>query len=698
MLGDWVIGVMLRFQTNGVATMSRLAASTNAANDGLAYQNKLIDRNELAMRQYNRRIDEHRMGWINLGTAAAGALALAGGAAMVYGIKGAADVQRELTSTAIALRMKHAQPLVPMAYQVSGMTAQDATTIAREMAMAATSGLNNPQYFRQAFTRIAKAADVLWMSPKHINPVEAVKEMSTLAHLFGTYQGPAFQHMLDRATQLMYVQPEALSKLISQGRMFIPAALARGVSEDDVFQQAMIAGQTGFLKGRGGAGIARVVEYLGGAATITGHLSRIQHAAMAELGLTNRRGLLKHEFEDKKGDLLLGKAIDHLEAIRRNFTPVAYGNLLTNAFLAQGGRYLEAILRPNVYEKAKQNWSVLNHLGTVDTLWHRYTNNFIYQYNNFATNFANLFKSVFGPMLPELQTLFMDMAKALGKAVNWLTAHPNVARHIGEIITALTGVAALRVGAGAIIGMSQFLGLAKSIGETTPLLVRAGILVDNFFLLGMGQKVIPILDRFGGAVLGLGMPVSEATTAIGGLRAAMLGLLPIVGELTLTSFMTHRDARANLIHQNGYAYWKYLKGRHPGTDPYSFNRAEGDMTPAQFYALYDKNTGKKRPAYFNPSHFDRGGSYFNPRRLQHHVTTHTQRLVERVHNAVREYHHRIEKTAELVVHVSHEPMKVQFELPRTMPKGTKVHLTLQSILGSHPIHPSIPRPHVVRPA
>ncbi len=193
---------------------------------------------------------------------------------------GAAQLERALTSVGIATNSNSQaarQRYAALAFRTSGITAQDVNTIAGEMAMAATSGLNDPAKLNDAFTRIAKAADVLWMSPKHINPIQSVQQMSTLAHLFGVYSGAPLQHMIDRSAQMMFVQPEALSKLVTQGTAFIGSAHAAGVSEEDIFKQAMTMGQTGFLSGRGGSGIARVIEYLSGAATMTGHLSKLQH-------------------------------------------------------------------------------------------------------------------------------------------------------------------------------------------------------------------------------------------------------------------------------------------------------------------------------------------------------------------------------------------------------------------------------------
>ena len=67
----------------------------------------------------------------------------------------------------------------------SNVTAQSAVTIAGELAAAASSGLNNPARLRAAFPQLARAADVMWLGPKHLDPTESVTQLAKLSHLFG---------------------------------------------------------------------------------------------------------------------------------------------------------------------------------------------------------------------------------------------------------------------------------------------------------------------------------------------------------------------------------------------------------------------------------------------------------------------------------------------------------------------------------
>jgi L-aminopeptidase/D-esterase-like protein len=86
--------------------------------------------------------------------------------------------------------------------------------------------------------------------------------------------------------------------------------------------------------------------------------------------------------------------------------------------------------------------------------------------------------------------------------------------------------------------------------------------------------------------------VAAALRALAGAGAAFLAsplgkLVSGVGViLGTTSFEPQSDARRQLVKMYGYDYWKYLKGRHPGTNPYSFDRGSGDLAPNVFHSLH----------------------------------------------------------------------------------------------------------------
>ncbi len=283
MFETWRVGVVINATSNVARIMGEGARATMSSTARITENSAALRVNaarQAALREQMAQTNRYA----SIAKAGFTALAVAAGGAIYEGIKGAADLQQAMMSVAVATNTATNQmgAFYKMAFQVSGSTAQNATTIAREMAMAASSGLGNPKQLMSAFPRMARAADVMWLSPKQIDPVESIKQMSTLSHLFGVYSGKSYQNMLDRTVQMMFAQPEGVQQIINQGRMFIGAGLGRGVTQDDLFKQTLTLGQTGFLKGRGGAGLARVIEYLAGAESVTDHMSKVRRDALRQ--------------------------------------------------------------------------------------------------------------------------------------------------------------------------------------------------------------------------------------------------------------------------------------------------------------------------------------------------------------------------------------------------------------------------------
>jgi TP901 family phage tail tape measure protein len=554
--GSWMVENLVRINVVGLQNLERMSGAASAADVRFARLTGQISSQEAAWLRYRRQVDAARESQQAMLTTAAFGTFVVLGAALAYAVKGASDLQTAITGVQIAtnqLNPAAGDAYARLAIKVSSQTAQDAVTIAQELATAATSGLNDPRKLKEGFPRIAKAADVLWMSPKHTDPIESVRIMSQLAHLFGVYEGAPLQHMLDRAVEMQFVQPEAIQQLVTQGRLFLPSAMSAGVSEQDIWKQAMTMGQTGFLRSRGGSGLANIIEALAGATAITGHLSKAQRKAMGQLGLEGPNGLLDSRFHDAKGDLLLQKVVDHLEAVRQNTAPTTFLAEVTNAFQKQGGRYMSDILIPRIYQKAQQNWESMNKMGGVDKMWGQYTHNFRYQWNVFTTNLENLFRVVALPMLPGLTSFIGAFGAALGWLVSVLADHPTVAGTLGYLT----------------LGLVTFLGVVSAVGGITQ-----ALRFPNAFLLTIGpiRALVGAISalQIGESAAGETYTVAQALRALAGAGAAFmaspLGMLISAAGVMLgtTSFdpVGEKQRWAQILNWSGgpkSGYSKYLK-------------------------------------------------------------------------------------------------------------------------------------------
>jgi|GEM_PF-4635291 TP901 family phage tail tape measure protein len=552
MIGDILVGIAIRFTSNGVLTMERLAAATAGANARLNEQTAALARQQAAMQRMRGMV--------------AGGIAIGGAAAIIASIKAAADLQIAMVNVraATGASADEFDRLQRMVVATSGITAQSATTIARELGAAASAGLNQPGRLLSAFPQIAKAADVLWLSPKNIDAVESVTQMSKLSHLFAAYSGKPLAEMIDQAVRLMYTQPENVSKLINQGKYFIPAGLSLGVSMHDLFLEAQTMGQTGLLTGRGGTGLARYLEYLAGSPSITEFRSKVQRKAFMDLGLFDASG--RNKFVDAQGHLELERSISYLTQLRKSMTDVRFASDVYQAFLQQGGQYILAVTRPEVQAQKVLNEQAAARLAppgqAVEVIWQQYAKTLKFAFNDFWTNVVNVMMETFSPTLPALTKFFTDFANVLRGWADWLYNHKDFA--FGIAIAAMgTVVSAARYAASQLINLSatiEALGLAARRGtlggpggvflgggrgavaaaEDAPLFSRMakGLwgFVDQFFLFGLGSAAL-------GKLTGLWRPIAASIETLA-IRAMILP--GILGRLA-TSFVGFAGALRGLL-------------------------------------------------------------------------------------------------------------------------------------------------------
>lgn len=536
---SWLISAMIRFTSNGARVMNELGgAALNA--------NKIVD-------EHTKKVDAATQAWnrfsaasIKAGTVFAGGMFAAGVATIGYGINQAAKLELAMTGVyaATGASIRQQTQLRNLVISLSGQTAQSATTIANEAYMAASSGLNNPNRLISAFPQIAKAADVLWLStmgtPKAVNPVDATVQMVKLSHLFGAYSGKPLHDMIDFATRLQMVQPDALSKVVTQAKYFVPTAVAAGIDmrhlpESDMAMALSTMGQTGLFGGRGGTGLARYIEYMMKAPVITAHLSKIQRASMIDLGLFDQQG--RNRFLDPNGNFELMKSLHYLgtkfDDWAKHGQRSRYLGDIFGAFLQTGGQYAMTMTLPAVRAQQAQNILAMQRIApagaAVETLWDKYMHTTVGAWKYFVTNFQNIWLYLFTPMLPDITKLLRDMGYQFGRFGNTLKDNPGLAKHLADLAFALTAFAGIRFVGGGVLWAIELLGAFRGIAPGGRLAAAALKTVDNVLLAGLTQRLV----GFGRALGSL----TIATTAAGEVTtvATALHALAIAGGAFLAS-------------------------------------------------------------------------------------------------------------------------------------------------------------------
>lgn len=426
-------------------------------------------------------------------TGAAAGGALVGGLIAGFGIDEAAKFQiaMAVVKNATAATTEQFQKLNAVAIKTAGYTGQSATTMAQELAVAA-KGLNNPNQLIAAFPQIAKAADVAWISSgKKQDPVEAVKLLTQLAHLFGAFSGPKLAKLMDDAVKLMLLQPEDLQKLVTQGGYFVTSALAAGVDEPTIMRHMAAMGVIGQLRSKGGTGLRAIVDNLVGMEALTGHMAGSKRKAFKTLDIGRGEAF---QFEDKQGHLQLEKLESHLYNIYQHLlkTDPRHGRgtfeaALRNAFDATGSRLLASLITPTMQARMAQQAKSMSESPGVDKQWETFNQTFAFVFSKFFTNIRTLIMTVFLPELPELTKFFDGLANSIGHLTDFIVAHPGTAQNIARATIALTGLLAAAAGLGGATMALQGLKALRLVTLLAPVGPAAAVALGTVFIAALPQ-------------------------------------------------------------------------------------------------------------------------------------------------------------------------------------------------------------------
>lgn len=541
---SWSIGVFIRASSNVSQVMAGISSSSARANTGIGQTNRLLSQQEAQIR---------RMRAMQAGAYIGAGVAAVGATAIVAGVRGAAQLQMAMTTVGQATGSTRGElaKLQQQVLDLSDVTAQSASTIAQEMATAAKAGLNSYQRLFTAFPQIARFADVQYFAAKasgrSMSPVEAVNIATQFAHYFQAYSGKPLENMLNQLNKLMFTQPEDMTRLLNQGKYFIPLGRVLGLSMRQNMELLAAMGQTGFLRGRGGTGVENTLLGAINATTMTGHLQGARARALRELGIIDSSGrnvLIDH------GRLSWDKLTKVLNAAATRLSPVQYASDLQSAFQRIATQFLAVFTSPAVQSQMRFINAVFDRMGTVDEFFSKFFNNLIPQLQRFGTNFTNLLINIFLPTLPYLTAAFRKMADVLQALGDWFGAHPKAG--IAAAITAFGATAAAAIfaarqmwllntsiiavgrsaGGRAVIGGAEgaagggflggmagklraFLGLGPSLRTTGGLYPEVEALIARGFMArlaaGIGSKFIPIVGWAAAAVTAVNAIVSVFT-------------------------------------------------------------------------------------------------------------------------------------------------------------------------------------------
>jgi len=480
---------------------------------------------------------------------ALGALTAIGAGMIEHGVVAAAKLQQAMTAVGIATGTagQQLEYLRGVVMRTSMATAQDPVTISQEMAMAARSGINRPAMLASLFPEIAKFADVQYLLPQHADPVDSVKRVVQFAHYFKAYDQKRMALMIDQMNRAMNVQPEDASRMVAQGKYFIPLATSLGVSIPDLMGYIALMGQTGFLLGKGGAGFQRVLLGAINATTLTSHLSAARASGLLDLGMV-RDG--RFTYLDKKGNLEFSKLMSVLQAARSHETPTQFARDTYNVFGTQGQQFLMAIMDPAAQQQYARIKKAMHDQQTVEQQQARLMATVLGSWQQFTTNFNAIAINVFYPMLPKLGALFGDLANRFASVANYLFAHPD----LGMFLAKSAFAAVATTGAAAAVSLWQTVAALRAIA-VSPLIRGVGGLgsvggTAAAVVATRAATAIPVLGWGLAGAIALDTMFPNRTGRTPGLRAPVgsSGWQPV--HITVNTTTTDPRKHAELIIQH----------------------------------------------------------------------------------------------------------------------------------------------------
>lgn len=571
MLGSWVVDAVIRYSGNGVSFMERQAAATNMAAIREAELTGKITANEAAYLRLQNRYDRMATSQAAFGSSQVRNYAMIGAAVGAVAIGDAITQAAKLQRTLIAIRNETGANTAEMGrfyntvYKIGNIMGVSPATAGDVMLNISrlTAGTMTTAQMQAIAPSVAGFASTINFNRPDVSVEAATQAGIQLAHLFHAWDPAKLEKLMDQVYRLSGLMVETPAQAVRQLSYFVP--LFKGLGIDDNTSIAMMAllDRAGFRQKVGTNVRAMMLEELG-PLQLTKHYQEGQGKILEQMGIFGPG--MKFAWNTKSGGV---DYIGMLESVARwaaarRAAGVPREELAKDVYGAlgkQGGNIAQLMLDPKVLavfqglREYQRNPNVSLRAGEANR-----QDSVMYQasrvWGNFQADLTEL-----GYRATWVSGTLKDVADGLHNVQEWLHAHRTAESWIGGLAVGVTGLSAMIAAAGVA---------GKAVG----------------FVAG-GLRTV--YSASGAAAAGLG-GVASALRGVAGAGSAFLtsplgkvfsGAATFFGT---TSFMPQDNARKDLISRYGYDYWRYLKGRHPGTNPYSFDPGSGDMTPPQFRA------------------------------------------------------------------------------------------------------------------
>lgn len=517
-IGSWVVSAVVRFSTNGVTTMTRLAGATNSANTAFLRQQGLISKSEAALRRYETRIAAVAAAQNRLITGLSGGVAAAGAFAIGTAIHDASKLQTILTT------IKNITDASPMqmekiyqdAFNVgnkSGLSPEHVADTFREIARQ-TQGAMSVQNMRSMLPYAAQM-QVVMGAARGMSPKETVDSTLALTHLFRQYDSKGMEKMFDTVLRMGELMPDNLTRAVTQMGYFAPTLKSMHVKDEEAAALMVALSRFGMGRGKGGTGIANLFTEALGPLQLTAHQQGKKSGLLGPHGLNILDEGGKSRFFNDKGGNPMGFLLALADFAEKHGSVESH-KVFRSVFGAGGSRIADMMGDPVIIKQLK---AIHKAITEQSSLGLKKQSESIYQtagfqMNRAGANFGALFTELGYQWLPEVTKFFGGLADSLHNFQAFLHSNRGFEKSIGGFVGVLTGLFAIRFSMGTISllrkgaeALGMFGGGKAAVGAS--LLMRLFRTLDIIFLAGFGKTLIswgaralPFLIGIG-AVLGL---------------------------------------------------------------------------------------------------------------------------------------------------------------------------------------------------
>ncbi|MDE2099940.1 MAG: hypothetical protein KGL39_21990, partial [Patescibacteria group bacterium] len=495
MIGAWVVESKILFGSwvAFTAQMGRASAATQLLAIREAELMGRLDPVEAKMLRQGVAAETLAGKYEKLRLAIYGATALVGAAAIGYGVDQAGKFHLAMTDVALTLSATAQQRSVleNLAFQQAQITHISPAEAAQEEAMVARAGAGNFQRMQSMFPALSQFAAVqTYLSQargQELNVRDAIEYGMQFAHLFQAYTPDAMHHMVEGMTKVMMNQPEALSRLVSQGKYFIPLGTALGMDQEQIMQILVMMGQTGFLKGRGGTAIQNAI--LGSVKAAAGDTTKKEYAGLTKLGILKDGALT---IEAPGGKLDWDKFTKVLQHAADTMDPDTYVGTMEKAFGKQASQYLSVVFEkdPRIREQMKINRKQWEDQGQdpIEKFIGILNKELGPAWAGFVGGFNALATSVFLPVLPAVAIALNGVGQAFYDLANFFQAHPWLAGSIAILFGTITSAASLVTIRALTLSWLKLIGVMGAEGEAGTVAGAAGIVTKSF--VGLASEML----------------------------------------------------------------------------------------------------------------------------------------------------------------------------------------------------------------